>query len=122
MKMKARKTFLLLVALGIVGCQTTKSSHSPGGPYYFQSGVTYQGFRPTSEITKGKADELASHGYAYYIAGFREDGQPSYIEKIFNGRVEQHIDLVYSNGVLSQTITTDSNGIQRRIQAINSKK
>ena len=68
------------------------------------------------------AAHLAGQGYAYYIANFGDDGQPVLIEKIINGQVEHRIDLVYSNGVLSQSIMTDANGIQSRTQVDSGKK
>ena len=63
----------------------TQDAHQQGGPFYFKSGVTYQGHRPTGEKTKTEADKLAATGYAYYIAHFDSVGKPIRIQKVYQG-------------------------------------
>ena len=98
------RQFLSVSLLAIVmwGCSTTsaaKFSHKPGEPYYFRSAITYQGYRPSGELTKAQADELAEQGYAFYIAYFNSLGKPNRILKIYNGKT-----------VLDQEIKYDANG------------
>ena len=56
--------------------------HAPGGPYCFESAVDYWGWRPKREISKAQANELAKDGYAYYVATYDADGNPTNIDKI----------------------------------------
>ena len=82
--MKNIIAIMVLLAV-LTGCKSSEHSHKPGRPYYFKSGVTYQGHRPTGEITKSEADKLADSGYAYYIAHFSPDGNPVKIFKVYQG-------------------------------------
>jgi len=77
------------------GCDLTGHSHQPGVPYYFESGVTYQGFRPTGEITEPEANKLASSGYAYYIAYFNQEGKPTKIFKVYEGSTNLYMQLEF---------------------------
>ena len=81
--MLAMKKLIILAFIFItfLGCKR----YSPGVEYYFKSGVTYQGYRPTGEISKSEAEQLAQKGYAYYIAYFNEEGKPIKIFKVYNG-------------------------------------
>ena len=74
----------------LFGCKPSEPSHQPGGPYYFKSGVTYQGYRPTGEITKPEADQLAAQGYAYYISHFDAEGKPTRILKVYKGETNSY--------------------------------
>lgn len=76
----------LVILLSLSGCASSKLSHEPGGPYYFKSGVTYKGYRPTGEITKAEADSLADKGNAYYMAHFGPEGNPAKILKVYRGQ------------------------------------
>ena len=91
-----------VLAIFLWGCLTAsiaKYSHKPGEPYYFWSAITYQGYRPSGELTKAEADELAEQGGAYYIASFNFLEKPNRILKIYKGKT-----------VLDQEIKYDANG------------
>lgn len=110
--------FILIPAL-FIGCDT-KYWHQQGGPYYFKSHVTYQGFYPTGEITKKEALDLSKQGYAYTVAYFNDKGQPTYMEKRYSPVAEGHLkgkvekfQLFYENEKLSKMIYTDINGQQK---------
>ena len=66
----------------VCGCAST---HQSGGPYYFKWGLDYRGYRPTGEITKPEAVEIAADGYAYYITYFSPDGKPDRMFKVYQG-------------------------------------
>jgi hypothetical protein len=100
-----RKIFTpILVAVFLWGCSTPDYSHEAGGPYYFNSGITYRGYRPTGELTKSEADELAKQGHAFYIAYFNSDGKPTRILKVYEGKT-----------VLDQEIKYDANGVENGV-------
>jgi hypothetical protein len=87
--------------------------HEPGGPYYFQSAITYQGIRPNKEITQDKTKALADSGYAFYVAYFNNKGKPTIVEKHYEGKLFNKSELIYENDKLIKTIFTDKTGNQK---------
>lgn len=113
MKNQILKFILTIVCISLIGCNKDYSYH-PGEPYYYKSDiVNYQPFQPSDEITKEEAEQLYRDGYAYYIAYFNSDGNPTIIEKHYHGKIDRKSELFYENGKLFKTITTDSEGKQK---------
>lgn len=101
-----------VVLISILGCKIDNYYHKPGGPYYFKSGITYQGMRPSGEITQAEAKELEKNKYAFYIAYFNSEGKPTIIEKYHEGKLINKYELFYENNKHIKTIITDENGNQ----------
>ena len=100
------------MALPLFGCNEEFRYH-PGGPYYYTSDIAnYQLFRPNGEITKDRAAQLSKEGYAYYIAFFNNDGQPTLIEKRYQGKIDRKSELFYKNEKLLKSVITNSEGIE----------
>lgn len=103
---------IILMTFSLFGCKEEYRYH-PGGPYYYSSDIAnYQLFRPNGEITKDKAEQLSKDGYAYYIAYFNNDEQPSLIERYYRGKNDRKCELFYKNGKLFKSIITNSDGIE----------
>ncbi|MFI4955389.1 MAG: hypothetical protein ACHP9Y_05695 [Gammaproteobacteria bacterium] len=112
---------MALQMIAFIGC-VPNYWHKPGGPYYFQSFITYQGLRPNREITEDEALKLASQGYAYAVASFNENGQPTYIERRYRGKVDKY-DFFYENGLdhFSKIISEDADG-EKKVYFYGQKK
>jgi|LGVE01.1.fsa_nt_gb uncharacterized protein YxeA len=113
-----KRIIILIILILLSGCNIGNYYHQPGGPYYFKSGITYQGIRPNREITKEEAKKLEENGYAYTIAYFNDYGKPTIVEKYFEGKIITRFELIYKNGKLYKQITTDENG-NKKEQYIN---
>jgi len=74
---------------------TSKHQYPSGGPYYFESAITYRGYQPTGAITKEEADKLAEEGYAYSIAYFNSSRKPIRILKVYQGKTQWDVDIDY---------------------------
>lgn len=91
--MKTKPIIILLICIGLAGvslmvwagCKSVGNKHQPNEPYYFKSGITYQGYCPTREMTKAQANEVASRGYAYIISFFDTDGDPIKMLRVYKG-------------------------------------
>ena len=101
---------MAVIVLLIAGCRLDDYYHQPGGPYYFNSGVTYQGYYPNGEITKAEADFLAANGYAYYVAFFNSDGLPTNVQKVLKEKIQFTADLTWTNRKPVSSRVTDADG------------
>ncbi len=103
----------MLTVIILFGCKEEYRYH-PGGPYYYTSDIAnYQPFRPNGEITKEKAEQLSKDGYAYHIAYFNDEGQPTLIEKHYRGKIDRKSELFYENGKLFKSVTTNPEGAEK---------
>jgi hypothetical protein len=103
----------LIAPLFLLCSRTDEYYHKPGGPFYFESIITYQGINPNREITKDKSIQLKDSGYAFYVGYFNNDGKPTLLEKYYKGNLFMKYELFYENKKLNKTITTDDKGIQK---------
>jgi len=109
--MKTLNIFLISAFLLVCSCKQPVFKYHPGGPYYYKSDIAnYQPFRPNLEISMSEAEALAKEGYAYYIAFFNSDGQPTKIEKHYKEKIVRQSELYYQNGKLFKVITSNEDG------------
>lgn len=102
---------IVLACIVLAACRE-RCQHAPGGPYYFESAVDYSGWCPKREISKAQANELAKDGYAYYVATYDANGNPTNIDKIYQGRTEAHIELLYRQKVLREVRIVKKEGVR----------
>lgn len=72
----------LLISCLLVGCASKKDQPPPHGPYFYMTSPSAKDYHPPGDLTESEAQEIASHGFTYYVAYFDSKGKPEKILKV----------------------------------------